>query len=168
MVVILVAFYFALLSPLELAKTTDRNFQEYLLSVELKERIHREVSELPYDLSPVDYSMHLTAELLEFSEKNDIENGLANCVGYARLFTSICNYALEVGGYEGRVKHVAGYVTWHGINLCDVATFVLPKEYKNFFKDHDFIELDYDDKYVYIDPSMYDLICRNGYTEVNK
>lgn len=82
------------------------------------------------------------------------ENGKANCVGYTKLFTSICNYALMVNKYEGRVKPVVGYVTWCGINMCDVAKFVVPKKYEGFVKDHDFVELDYEDRNVYVSPTL--------------
>ena len=46
----------------------------------------------------VKYSMRLTADLLSFTEKNDLDNGKANCVGYAVLCSRICNYAFQVNG----------------------------------------------------------------------
>ena len=34
--------------------------------------------------------------------------------------------------------------------------------------DHDFIELEYEDKYVYIDPKLYEFCGRTGETECPK
>lgn len=164
----LIAILYFLWPSFHLVKTADRTYPEYPLSKQLKERIAKETAELPYDIGVIEYSFWLTNELLEFSEKNDIENGKANCIGYTRFYTSVCNYALTVNEYEGRVKPVVGYVTWCGLNLCDIAKFIVPKKYKGFVKDHDFVELEYDDRYVYIDPTFYDMMGSECTTEVNK
>ena len=49
-----------------------------------------------------------------------------------------------------------GYVTFYGINLCDVLKALAPQEVKNYVKDHDFVELELDDKVVFFDASLYD------------
>lgn len=54
-----------------LVKTANRTYQEYPLSKQLKERIVKETSELPYDIGVMDYCFGLTNQLLEFNEKND-------------------------------------------------------------------------------------------------
>ena len=86
-----------LFSAFSLEKTADRPYSEIPLSDELKEELAYCAEHL-YDLSPIGMSLDKTSSMLEFSEKNDIRNGKANCVGYAQLFTSICNYYLEAGG----------------------------------------------------------------------
>ena len=70
--------------------------------------------------------------------------------------------------YDGRVKPVVGNIKWCGINLCEVLKAIVPKKYESFVKDHDFIELEYDDKYVYIDPTLYEFCGRTGRTECPK
>ncbi len=168
LIMITLVVLFFLWPSFHLVKTANRSYSEYPLSKQLKERIVKETSELPYDIGVMDYCFGLTCELLEFAESNDIEKGKANCVGYTKLFTSISNYALAVNKYEGRVKPVVGYITWGGINLCDVALFIVPKKYEGFVKDHDFVELEYEDKFVYIDPTLYDIMGCKCMTTVKK
>ncbi|MBR6283143.1 MAG: hypothetical protein IKR25_02470 [Muribaculaceae bacterium] len=107
----------------------------------------------------IDYSLSLTAQKLEFSIKNNIANGEANCVGYAQLCAAICNEALRNNGYKNRAKCVVGYVKCCGVNLCNVAKCLgsNPK-YKAFVKDHDFVELTVNGKTYYFDPSFYDVL----------
>ncbi len=159
-----IMFYFFALSAFSLEKTADRSYSEIPISDETKEEIAYCLEHF-YELSPIEISLSITGSMLEFSEKNDIMNGKANCVGYAQLFTSICNYTLKAGGYEGRAKPVVGNIKWCGINICEVLKAIVPKKYENFVKDHDFIELEYDDKYVYIDPTLFDFCGRTGWTD---
>ncbi len=153
---------------IKLRKTADRAYSDYQISPQLKKRIAKETSELPHDYSVIDYCLSLTAELLDFSEKNNIKQGKANCVGYTKLFTGICNYALKVNHCDGRAMPVVGYIQWCGINLCDAALVVAPEEYKSFVKDHDFVELEYDQKHVYIDPTIYDATGDECTTTISK
>lgn len=112
--------------------------------------------------SPADYkgiikfSLKLTAKQLTFTEKNDLGENEANCIGYAQVCSCICNYALVHHGYTPSAKPVVGYVSFCGINICPILQKVVPKKYKNFVKDHDFVELKYNDKVVYFDASLYD------------
>lgn len=107
----------------------------------------------------IDYSMKLTASRLHFSIYNDINHGKANCVGYAQLCASICNKALAENGIHGKAKPVVGYIELNGINLCDVLKAIAPQDnYKNFVKDHDFVELVTDSRTYYFDPSIYDVL----------
>jgi len=113
----------------------------------------------------IDYSLKQTASRLQFSRYNDINLGNANCVGYARLCSSICNHALSANGVNGQAKPVVGYIESNGINWCDVLKKVAPKNsYKNFVKDHDFVELVTDSKTYYLDPSIYDVLDKKCLT----
>ncbi len=77
-----------------------------------------------------------------------------HCVGYARVFATICNYAFSVNGKKGNVKPVVGQVYINGINLNDYSK-LLPTKWKNFTKDHDFAEVTLSDKkIIYVDPSL--------------
>ena len=107
-------------------------------------------------LSTEEYDVILSENNFIFDKKNDVKNGKANCVGYAQLCSEICNYALLQNGHSNRVKPVVGYVTFYGINLCSILQIIVPKEYKNFVKDHDFVELKLENKVKYFDASLYD------------
>ena len=165
--VVAIILYYLGLSAFSLEKTSNRSNSEYPLSKELKERIKYESSTY-YEFSPIELSLGITGSLLEFSEKNNIKNGKANCVGYAQLFTSIYNYALSIDGLDGRAKPVVGNIKWCGINICNVLKAIVPKKYEDFVKDHDFVELEFEDNYVYIDPTLYDFCGRTGRTTCPK
>ena len=116
----------------------------------------------------IDYSLKLTASQLHFSIYNDINHGKANCVGYAQLCARICNQALAANGIHGKAKPIVGYIEFNGINWCDVLKTVAPKDsYKNFVKDHDFVELVTNTRTYYFDPSIYDVLGKKCLTITN-
>ena len=140
-----------------LVKTGDRQ-KTYMLPQSLKAKVEQDTRGM--DIKQIiDYGLTLTASQLRFSRYNDIDMGKANCVGYARLCASICNQALSANGVNGHAKPVVGYIESYGINWCDVLKSVVPKDsYKNFVKDHDFVELVTESKTHYYDPSIYDVL----------
>lgn len=159
-IIALFVFGFVLIISLfsiDLVKDTTQLKPSYELPQSVKSQIKSEVMGLD-EIHILNYGVRLTASLLDFSEINDIKNGKANCVGYAILCKSICDYAYRLNGYNIKVNHVRGYVSLMGINLCKIAQSISPKKYKSFVKDHDFIELSLGGSYYYIDPSLYDLM----------
>ena len=150
-------------TSLSLKKTGERPTNEYPLTKELRQRIANETQGLD-EAGMVQYSLRLTDELLDFSEVNNINNGKANCVGYALLCSSICNYGLSVNQLEGRCKPVVGYVTCGGINMCSALKWIVSKKYTSFVKDHDFVEYDLKSMVIYFDPTLHDLINYNAMT----
>lgn len=146
-----------MLTSFTLIKTGDRQ-KTCTLSKSMNEKVDAETTGMDVE-KIIDYSLKLTASRLQFSIYNDINNGKANCVGYARLCASICNQALTANGIHGKARPVVGYIESNGINLCDVLKAISPKDsYKNFVKDHDFVELVTDSKTYYFDPSIYDVL----------
>ena len=142
---------------INLVKTGDRQ-KTYMLPQSLKAKVEQDTRGMDIE-QIIDYSLTLTASRLLFSRYNDIDMGKANCVGYARLCASICNQALSANGVNGQAKPVVGYIESIGINWCDVLKKVAPKNsYKNFVKDHDFVELVTESKTYYFDPSIYDVL----------
>lgn len=140
-----------------LVKTGDRQ-KTYMLQQSLKAKVEQDTRGMDIE-QIIDYSLTLTASQLRFSRYNDIDMGRANCVGYAQLCASICNEALITNGINGHVKPVVGYIETKGINWCDVLNSVAPTDsYKNFVKDHDFVELVTESKTYYFDPSIYDVL----------
>ena len=149
--------------PFDLVKTGDRQ-KTYMLPQSLKAKVEQDTRGMDIE-QIIDYSLKQTASRLQFSRYNDINLGNANCVGYARLCSSICNHALSANGVNGQAKPVVGYIESNGINWCDVLNSVAPKDsYKNFVKDHDFVELVTDSKTYYLDPSIYDVLGKKCLT----
>ncbi len=170
LVVIVIIVFMLSCFGFELHKTSYREYKAFPLSNELKERISHDVALMDNPNSVIRYSCALTAEILSFSNINDIPNGKANCVGYAQLSSTICNYALKVlcertkeNSYlKIRARPVVGTVHYANINLNNLSQKILPKKYRPFFKDHDFMEVDFGRDVVYIDACLYDLFGSNN------
>ena len=129
-----------------------------LLSESLAAQISSEAKGMEIE-QIIDYSLNLTANQLQFSRYNEINRGKANCVGYAQLCSAICTQALIVNGIEGYARPVVGYVESNGINWCKMLKAIAPKtSYKNFVKDHDFVELTTATEVYHFDPCIYDLL----------
>lgn len=153
------------LASISFRKTSNRPCQDYPLPAELKERIKSEVAGIDdaYDL--IDYSCGLTAELLSFDRSNNISEGRANCIGYARLSSSICNYAYGVSACKAGslvAKPAVGTVYCMGVNINSVAVSILPKRHRSFFKDHDFMEVVLGDETIYVDACVRDFFGFNA------
>lgn len=143
--------------PFNLVKTGYRQ-KTYMIPQSLKAKVEQDTRGMDIE-QIIGYGLTLTASQLRFSRYNDIDMGRANCVGYAQLCASFCNEALAANGVNGHAKPVVGYIESNGINWCDVLNSVVPKDsYKNFVKDHDFVELVTDSRIYYFDPSIYDVL----------
>ena len=152
-----VSFMLFSLSSMKLVKTNERNESNPLSSL-LKERVDKETKGMDTE-QIIDYSLSLTASQLRFAARNDINECKANCIGYAQLCAAICNQALSSNGIEGKARPVVGYIESNGINWCKILKAIAPKaSYKNFVKDHDFVELTIESRKYYFDPSIYDVL----------
>ena len=165
--VAIILVIYVVLSAFSLVKTADRPTTNYQLPKELKERIANETKGMD-EMDIVNYSLRLTGKLLDFSEKNNLQGGKANCVGYAQLCASITNYGLKTNKREGFCKPVVGYITWAGMNLCTILKAIAPQKYKAFVKDHDFVEYDMKNKTIFFDPTLYDLLGERAMCIENK
>lgn len=142
---------------LSLRKIQDRVYNPVSLSKEFKLRIAGDTRGMK-DMEIVRYCNKKTQELLTFSTKceefDDRRKTKMHCVGYARVFSTICNYAFSVNGIKGIAKSVVGHVYLNGMNLNDYSS-LLPEKWKNFTKDHDFAEIKLSDgKTIYVDPTL--------------
>ena len=100
--------------------------------------------------------------MLSFRCKNDIDNGKANCVGYAKLCAAISNHAYTTHHINAKAKPVVGYVKFYSINVCQaLVCSKMPKGWNDFFKDHDFVEFQIAGQTIYADPSLYDLTWKD-------
>ena len=97
------------------------------------------------------YCNYLVARRLSFSfkKKSERKANEENCVGFAAMMTECCNYAFKINGINAKAYHVRGIIKYHGINLCEILGKFSP-----FFKDHDFVVVEYDGKSVIYDPSI--------------
>lgn len=132
-------------------KTNDRPIENVQLSNPLKHKISRDTKGYT-DAQIIEYSINLTADELRFSKQNDISSHKANCVGYAQLCCSICNYAFIVNHSKSRAKPVIGYIKILGFNIHPLAQALLPA-LKNFVANHDYVQCGT----RYFDPSIYDV-----------
>ena len=165
-IVVLVICTCAVLNGFGLVKTSNRPNADSHLSKHIKEKIRTEgIGLTPEEC--VKYSLKLTSENLRFTQKNSIANGKANCVGYAIMCSSICNYALQINNLNYKSRPVVGYVTFYGVNMCNILKALAPQEWKNFVKDHDFVELELKDNIIFFDASLYDYYI-DGTTIISK
>lgn len=142
-----------LFTQIKLEKDSDRNMVGCTLNSNFKECVIErcESSDTPQKI--IEECSKLVCESLSFTAENDIKNGKANCVGYAQLTSATINYAFKIKNLPYKAKPVVGKVYLFGINLNNVAQKILPQKYRQFFKDHDFVEIDLED----IDTSLQDL-----------
>lgn len=135
----------------------------YNIPEDIKNKIEIETKGME-EIEIAKYCIKLTSQMLDFSEINNIDNKKANCVGYSKVCTSLCNYAYNVNNMKIKVRHVRGKVLYYNLDVCNILKQVVPNKYKNFVKNHDFIELDIKSKYIYLDPTFYDIIGYNNMT----
>lgn len=146
-----------LISQIKFEKCIDRSTTPYIITSDLKTSI-RDIcgySDSPENI--IKECSELVCKELSFTAKNNIQCGKANCVGYAILTSATINYAFRVKKLPYKAKPVVGKVCLYGIDLNNVAQNILPKKYRPFFKDHDFVEINLDDYSLFIDSSLQDL-----------
>lgn len=142
---------------LTLKKVSNREVS-YALSEQLKERISKECISNNVD-EVVEKSCNLTCELLTFKKNNDIDNGEANCVGYAQLNAAICNYAFSINNIsDAKATPVVGKVYLMKTDLNQILCGITPSKWVPFIKDHDFVEIQTANNTYYVDSSLRDLI----------
>ncbi|MBR3673289.1 MAG: hypothetical protein IKN65_03205 [Clostridia bacterium] len=143
----------------ELVKTADRPTQNITLPTEVVKMID-ERWECVDEEEVINGALSITARYLTFSKHNNLQKGEANCVGYAQLCAAIMNELFRRNKlYDCSAKPVVGYATFYRLNLCRILERFAPKKWKNFFKNHDFVEFRIDNTPShYYDPTIYDLM----------
>ncbi len=151
----------------KLVKLNDRPSHACWLNEDIRNAIRANVGSDTSEDAIIQFSLFLTAELLEFSEKNSVSEGKANCIGYAQLYSDICNYGFRISHKAGCHAHaVVGLTKVYGININTIVTHLIPW-HKNFFKDHDFVEISTPTKHLFIDPSTFDVLGNSLRQEVD-
>ncbi len=146
-----------LISKIKFNKDRDRNIINCTITSDLKSQVAQisNNSDTPQDI--IKKCSNVACETLSFTAKNDIQNGKANCVGYAQLTSTLINHAFQIKNLSYHAKPVVGKVYLFGIDLNNISQKILPPKHRPFFKDHDFVEIDLGNKTVYIDSSLQDL-----------
>lgn len=137
----------------------------YSLSEALKSEIRSDIQTINGVEELSDYACMKTGAFLSFSKVNNIPSGKANCIGYSQLMASISNYCFQQKGIPLKVRPVVGEVHWYGCNLHKITNTIMPKGWKAFFSDHDFVEINEGKRKIYIDPCLNDVIGWNCRTE---
>lgn len=156
LLIISASFYLSV-EALTLRKIRNRGYNPVNLSKEFRQKIAEDTKGLnEHDI--VIYCNKKTQEKLTFSTKcekfDDRKKTRMHCVGYAQVLSTICNYAFSVNGIKGRAKPVVGHVYMGSMNLNECSG-LLPERWKNFTKDHDFVEVTLSDgKIMYVDASL--------------
>lgn len=143
-----------LVSQLRLEKERDRDIVVCAIPADLKKDVDAMSKEVDSVNEILAESSELVCGKLSFSAKNNIACGEANCIGYAQLTSAVINYAFQVKKLPYKAKPVVGKVYLFGIDLNNVAQIILPEKHRPFFKDHDFVEVDLDDRIVFKDMTL--------------
>ena len=147
-VILFIGFSIAGFTHLGLVKEQIVSPRNYTLSDSIQNIIKTGTQGMT-EVSIAKYCVELTSEILDFSEHNDLNNNKANCVGYATVCKSICDYAYKVNNMNITVNHVRGYVTNdYNINLCKLLQNIVPTKYKNFVNNKDLEELCLSEKII--------------------
>ena len=145
---------FVSLASLRLHKSANRPLLASLLTNEIKQDVKSKTKGMS-ETEIVNYAISRTAQEYKFSRKT-------NCMHYARLCSDICNYSFTFNGYKSKAHPVVGYVTCWGIDVCKLLYGIT---HDTFVKDHDFTEVNLQDRTIYVDASAYDLIYTKCWTE---
>lgn len=146
-----------LISQIKLEKCRERSTSPCAITSDLKTPIDIICNTYDSPEKIIEECSKLVCKRLSFAAKNDIPKGKANCVGYAQLTSAIINYAFQIKNLTYKAKPVVGKVYLFGIDLNNTTQRILPKKHRSFFKDHDFVEIDLEDKIIFIDTSLQDL-----------
>lgn len=156
----LVILWFVFIYSLTLKKQADRVCENYTIENDLIELVKQKTDGVDNPKDIIDVCSDIATNHLTFSKSNYIQAGKANCVGYARLTSSLLNYAFKANNLNYRAKPIVGTVYSFGINLNDVAQSILPISWRPFFKNHDFVEVSLPHSTIYVDTSLQDLTGR--------
>jgi hypothetical protein len=142
-------------------KLYDRNGTRVQIPKEIQQKVMYETRG-KNAIEIAQYCSRLTCDLLEFSFdqdklwQNDISK--AHCVTYSRVCSALCNLAFQSNNVDASTKVVVGHLHYWGVNLHPIALKILPAKYHRYLKDHDVVELNYNNKTIYLDPTLHDLM----------
>lgn len=124
----------------------------------------------------IEWSNKTTSKLLTFSVNSKLKSldqlsldkpTPTHCVGYVKTYVYVCNYAFKINNIKAHATQHRGPLFIFGINITKIlSSFFLKlgmiRQY-NFCKDHDYVLVEYDNKSIKIDPSIYALFGINNF-----
>lgn len=154
----LIVIYIILLHGLSLRKATYRSSWEYKLDAITMHDLFVETESKEDVDEIIKLCCDFVCKQLTFRRKNDLNNGKANCVGYAQYTSEVLNQVFSMKGISCTSRPVVGSVYLYGVNLHPILLSILPKNQSSFFIDHDFVEIVFEDgSNKYVDTSLQDL-----------
>lgn len=154
----LLVLYVILLNGLSLHKVANRVTAKYALENSTIQDLNIGVGDRDDIEDLIRFSCDYTCKQLSFHRRNDLKNGKANCVGYAEYTSAVLNHVFRMKGLTIKSRPVVGSVHLYGVNLHPILMSILPKSQSSFFKDHDFVEIVFEDgSKRFIDTSLQDL-----------
>ncbi|MCM1139547.1 MAG: hypothetical protein NC453_13330 [Muribaculum sp.] len=105
----------------------------------------------------IDKCGEIVCSQLTFKYRNDLNNGQANCVGYARFHSAVLNHAFKINHLPYKARPVYGKTFLWGMDLHPLFKSIIPKKFEPFFNNHDYTEIDLGEEYIYTDTSIEDL-----------
>lgn len=166
-VCLVVGLCYVVLSSVRLEKIGNRN-NDYYLSQTYKEIIKSECNGISEPDKLIERCNEIVCEQLKFTYRNDINNGAANCVGYAKLHAAALNYAFKTSKLPYKARPVYGKAYLWGVDLHPIFKSIVPKKNEPFFNDHDYTEIDLGNEYLYVDTSIQDLLSYKYYVKQQK
>lgn len=131
---------------------------EYKLTEAQIKIIESECAEITNIEDLIDKCSDIVCEQLMFKYHNDLNNGQANCVGYAKFHSAVLNQAFKIIYQSYKARPVYGKAFLWGMNLHPLFKSIVPKKFEPFFNDHDYTEIDLGEEYIYTDTSIEDLL----------
>lgn len=154
----LIVIYIILLQGLSLRKVAYRPSWEFKLDATTLHDLFVETESKEDVDEIIKLCCDFVCKQLTFRSKNDLNNGKANCVGYAQYTSEVLNQVFSLKGISCTSRPVVGSVYLYGVNLHPILLSILPKNQSSFFKDHDFVEIVFQDgSSKYVDTSLQDL-----------
>lgn len=134
-----------------------------LVNPQIKDEV-RTATEGMNEQQIIQFCNHYVSDTLSFAIKPDTRTAnnirtTAHCVGYASVYTSICNYAFQINRHSAKCKHAYGYVTLLGIQLNTYLEWL----FGPFLKDHDYVIIKSTAGSYVVDPSLSDLVYPKVY-----
>lgn len=155
--VCIVALFYIMLSMVRLEKIADRPLTGIVFPNEIKMDIQNHCKGLRDGKDIITECNDIICDYLHFNYKNDISKGMAHCIGYSQLTSEVYNYAFKMNGLPYKAKPVYGRANIMGWDVHPLAMSLVPKSWKSFFKDHDYVEVNLNERIVFTDTSFQDI-----------
>lgn len=130
----------------------------YKLTEEQRKVIESECQDIKDIEDLINKCNKLVCRQLSFAYRNSIDDGKANCIGYAMHHAAVLNHAFKINHLPYKARQVYGRAYLWGIDLHPFFKAIVPEKYEQFFSYHDYTEIEMGEEYLYVDTSIQDLL----------